>query len=220
MTKTITKTSEGLIKNSVLLGAYLLVVWGFYRFLFQLPVEIEELLIKPIIWLVPVYFLVKKEKVGLASLGFTVKNFFPAIYLSLGLGILFAGGALFVNYLKYQGFDFNANIGSKFILFSLIISLVTAITEEATFRGYMFSRIWSATGNELLANLSTSFIWSVVHLPVTIFVWKLSFTATLVYLLLTLLFGIGAAFIYAKTKNITAAILLHVLWSWPIILFR
>jgi membrane protease YdiL (CAAX protease family) len=44
--------------------------------------------------------------------------------------------------------------------------------------------------------------------------------AALVYLLLTTLFGVGSAFIYARTKNVFSSIFLHVLWEWPIILFR
>jgi membrane protease YdiL (CAAX protease family) len=30
----------------------------------------------------------------------------------------------------------------------------------------------------------------------------------------------GSAFIFSRTKNIWGSILLHVLWAWPIILFR
>jgi membrane protease YdiL (CAAX protease family) len=34
------------------------------------------------------------------------------------------------------------------------------------------------------------------------------------------LFSIGTTFVFLRTKNIIAPILLHVLWQWPIILFR
>jgi len=77
------------LKNAVNLGAFLLVAWGFYRFLFQLPEEIEELFIKPAVWLGATIYLVKKEKSSFSSLGITSKNLFPAIYLSLALGALF-----------------------------------------------------------------------------------------------------------------------------------
>ena len=35
---------ETALKNATILAAYLLIVWGFYRFLFKLPEEIEDLL--------------------------------------------------------------------------------------------------------------------------------------------------------------------------------
>jgi hypothetical protein len=68
-------------KNALTVFVYLLLVWGFYRFYFHLPQEIEEVVVKPILWLFPVFYLVKKEKAKLGSLGLTIKKFFPAIGL-------------------------------------------------------------------------------------------------------------------------------------------
>ena len=73
-------------KNAVYLAVYLLIVWGFYRFLFKMPDEIEELVIKPLFWLIPVFYLVRKEGQNLESIGITFKNLFPAVYYALGLG--------------------------------------------------------------------------------------------------------------------------------------
>lgn len=208
-------------KNAVYLAVYLLIVWGFYRFLFKLPDEIEELIIKPVIWLVPVFYLLRTEKVGVSSLGITFKNLFPAVYYSLGLGAFFVLEAVLVNYLKYGGsFDLGANIGALPLLPALGLSFATAFSEELAFRGFIFTRVWAYLKNEMLSNVVTSVFWAMIHVPITIFVWKLDFTATLTYLFLTILFGIGSSFVYARTKNIVSPILLHVLWQWPIILFR
>lgn len=208
-------------KYAVYLAVYLLIVWGFYRFLFKMPDEIEELVLKPIIWLVPVFYLVKKERLGLDSLGITTKNLFPAVYYALGLGSVFVIEALVVNYLKYDGqFNLGANIGALPLLPALGLSFATAISEEIAFRGYVFTRVWKFMNNEISANLLTSIFWAMIHVPITIFVWKLDLTASIVYLLLTTIFGIGSSFVFARTKNIVSPILLHVLWQWPIILFR
>ena len=215
-----TSKKESSIKNVTYFVTYILIVWGLYRLLFKLPEEIEEILIKPIVWLLPVYFLVKKEKGSLSSLGITTKKLFPAIYFALGLGAIFAIEGLIVNFVKYGGFNFGANIGDKLLLYSLVISFATAISEEVSFRGYVFNRLWGYFGNEWVANLTTSFLWGLVHLPVAIFVWNLTLPATLSYLLLTTIFGIGSAFIFARTGNVFSSILLHVLWEYPIILFR
>jgi membrane protease YdiL (CAAX protease family) len=208
------------IKHSTILAAFLLIVWGFYRFLFKLPEEIEELIIKPLVWLVPVYFLVKREKRGASSVGITTKNLFPAIYISLILGILFAIEGVFINFIKYKGVDFSANLASNSLFISLGISFATALSEEIAFRGYLFNRIWEAIGNEWKANLLTSVVWTLIHLPIAIFWWELNLAGVLGYLVLTLIFGIGSAFVFAKTKNVASSILLHVLWEWPIVLFR
>lgn len=217
-----TNTSNLLhFKNAILLSVYLFIVWGFYRFLFQLPETIEELFIKPVVWLLPVFYLLKKEKESIVSLGITLRNLFPAVYYALGLGAFFVMEALVINFVKYGGkFNLGANLGELPFLTSLGLSFATAISEELTFRGYVFTRIWKFLGSELYANLVTSFFWALIHVPITFFVWKLDLSAALIYLVLTTLFGVGSAFVYARTKNILSPILLHVLWQWPIILFR
>lgn len=209
-----------LIKHSTILAVYLLIIWGFYRFLFQLPEQVEELFIKPVIWLAPVMFFLNKEKLGLSSLGFTFKNLFPAVYLSLGLGAVFAAEALLINYVKYGSINFGANLGSLPFVTSLGLSFATAFSEEVAFRGYLFNRVWYVLKNEWSANLLTSVLWAAVHVPITFFVWKLDASAAGLYLLLTAIFGVGSAFVFARTKNIFSSIFLHVLWEWPIILFR
>lgn len=208
------------LKHATILFVYLLIVWGFYRSIFRFPEEIEEMIIKPIVWLIPVFYFVKKEGLSFGSVGITSKNLFSGLYLSLGLGALFVGEALLINFMKYKGLNFSANIGDKLLLSSIVISFATAFSEEVAFRGFIFSRVYLALGNELLANVLTSVAWTLVHLPVTIFIWKLNFASALIYLFLTFIFGIGSAFVYSRSKNVFASILLHVLWEWPIALFR
>ena len=132
-------------KYAVGFAVYLLIVWGFYRFLFQLPETIEELIIKPVVWLLPVFYLLKKEEEGISSLGVTLKNLFPAVYYSLGLGAFFVMEALVINFVKYDGkFDLRANIGTLPLLTSLGLSFATAISEELAFRGYVFQRCYKS----------------------------------------------------------------------------
>jgi len=211
---------ETAIKHSTILATYLLLVWGFYRFLYRLPEEVEEFVLKPLIWLLPVWYLLRKEKLGLSSLGITTQNLFSSIYLSLGLGAVFAVEGVIVNFVKYEQLSFNANIGQTALVISLGISFATAISEEIAFRGYLYNRVSYALGNEWSSNLITSAVWGLIHLPISIFWLNLSFAGVAGFFILTMIFGIGSAFIFARTKNILSSIILHVLWSWPIILFR
>lgn len=208
------------LKNVYIYALFLLLIWGFYRVFFSLPAYLEEVVIKPLIWLLPIYIIVRKNKEKLSSLGITSKNLFPAIYLSLALGSIFAIEAIFLNLIKHGGFDFSANIGSQPFVFSLLLSFITAFSEEVSFRGFIFNRIWIATKNEWLANAITTTLWTLIHVPVMIFVLKLDLVSALTQLLITAIFGIGSAFLFARTKNVFSSVLLHVLWEWPIILFR
>ncbi len=136
------KTVEISLHYVVAYFAYLLIGWGFYRLLFQLPEEIEEGIIKPIVWLLPLFIIVfKKERQNLASLGITFKNLFPSIYMSLALGAVFVIEGVIINFFKYGNLSFNANTGERTIMLSLVISFLTAISEEIAFRGYIFNRL-------------------------------------------------------------------------------
>ena len=208
------------IKNVTIYSVYLVLVWAFYRFLFRLPDQVEELVVKPIIWLVPIFWFLKKEGIGISSLGLTFKKLFPAIYLSIGLGAIFVAEGLLANYLKYGGFNFGANLGSTPFVASLGLSFVTAFSEETAFRGYIFGRLLIALKSELSANIIQTLLWTAIHIPIAFFVWGYSLSQGIVYLFLTAIFGLGSAFIFGRTKNITGSVLLHVLWEWPIILFR
>ena len=213
-------STEAVIKRVTLFSVYLLLVWGLYRLMVKLPDEVEELVIKPILWLGPLAFILKKEGQNLASVGISFKNLFPSIYFVLGLGAIFVIEAVIINFVKHGGINFGANIGNQTFLAAIGLSFATAISEEISFRGYIFNRLWTITKNEWLANAITTALWVAIHIPVTIFVWKYSFTSAAVYLFITALFGIGSSFIFARTGNIFSSIILHVLWEWPIILFR
>ncbi len=204
------------------LFAFILIVWGFYRFLFRFPETVEELVLKPIIWLGAIFWVVKKlEKKPLSSLGFSGKNLFKSLYLGIFLGAVFAAEGLLTNYLKYGNFSFIELSYSQAVFLGAIgLSFATAISEETVFRGYIFNRLFKIWGDEWLANLVSTFCFALIHLPITIFVLHYSLVEILIYLFLVSLFGFGSAFVFARTGNIISSVLLHVFWAWPIILFR
>lgn len=209
-----------LMKDVTIYSTYLVVIWTFYRFLFQLPDNVTELVVKPIVWLLPIIYYLKKENLGFKSLGITFKNLFPSIYLALILGTVFVIEALMTNFLKYGGFSFKANIGTLPILPSLGLSFATAFSEEIAFRGFIFNRLQMIFKSEFVAPLTQAILWTVIHVPVAFLIFKMDLATGIVYLFLTAVFGIGSAFIFGRTKNIFGSIFLHVLWEWPIILFR
>src|SRR3989344_1258188 len=208
------------VRHVTVFYAYIFIVWGFYRLLIQFPEVIEETIVKPLIWLVPVYILVKREGSDRSLLGLNANRIFPAIYGMLTLGFIFAVAAMVVNYLKYNGFYFASNVGQGLFVVSLGLSIITAITEEIAFRGYLFGRLQGIVQKEWLANGITSVGWLFVHFPNALFNWGFNTQELVIYSILVFGFSLAATFMYARTKTIIAPVLLHILWQWPIILFR
>lgn len=211
-----------IIKQIIGLYSFIFIVWGLYRYLFRLPEEIEEVILKPLIWLVPIFWLIRKEKERLVLVGWTTKNLFKSLYLGIGLGIIFAFAGFLAHNLKYGGLNLVAvpSAAGGLLLVALAVSLVTAVCEETVFRGFIFSQLWQVMRNELAANVLSSLGWAVIHFPVAIFTLHYNFSQMMIYLILTFIFGAASSLVFARTGTITASVLLHVFWSWPINLFR
>jgi uncharacterized protein len=211
------------VKHVLALFSFIFSFWAFYRYFPEvLPIWVEEFILKPIIWLGPLFWLVFKiEKQDLTSLGITKKNLFKALYWGIGLGFIFAFEGLLTNVIKYKGFQATGeSLGILFFLGSILTSFATAFSEETVFRGYIFNRLCKIWDNELLANVVSSFLFTVIHLPIGIFVLGYKPLVMLAYLVFVFIFGFGSSFVFARSKNLASSILLHVFWSWPIILFK
>lgn len=211
------------LKHVLFLFSLIFVVWALYRYFPEiLPSWAETLIVKPLIWLGPTFWLVRSiEKEKLSSLGFTTKNLSRALYWGIGLGMVFAIEGFLTNLLKYRGLSLvSLDYGSWGFLGSLGLSFVTALSEETVFRGYIFTRLKRLWKTEWLANIASAFLFTLVYLPVTVFVLGYRPTVMLAYLFFIFIYGFASAFAFARTENIISSILLHVFWSWPIILFR
>ena len=211
------------LKHVFALFSFIFVVWSFYRYLPEiLPLWAEELILKPLFWLVPTFWLVKRvERQSFSSLGFTKKKLFPSIYWGVGLGLVFALEGLLTNIVKYKGLNLiSLGYSSTAFLGLFLLSLVTAFTEETVFRGYLFHRLWQIWQKEWLANIVSSFLFVIIHLPIGVFVLGYTPMVMFAYLFFVFIFAFGSAFVFGRTKNLLASILLHVFWSWPIVLFR
>lgn len=195
------------------------VLWGLYRLLFRLPSDIEEIILKPIIWLIPTFYIVfYLEKKGLDSLGYSVKNFGKDVLRGLEFGVMFLIVGLSLNYLQNGSFSLQDFPAREVFLPALLLSFITAISEETVFRGYIMNRLNTILKNMTLANLVTSFGFCLVHLPITIFVYHYNLPQIFIFLLLIFLTSLGSGLAFSRTKTIWASILIHVFWAWPTIL--
>lgn len=210
-------------KHIFALFSFIFVLWAFYRYFPEiLPEWAEELVLKPLIWLVPTFWLVKNvERRPLSSLGLTKRNLLPSLYWGVGLGIVFALEGLLTNILKYRGLHLASPDYTPLIfLGSVVLSFVTAFSEEIVFRGYIFNRLWEIWRNEWLANITSAFLFVLIHLPMGVFVLGYTPGVMLAYLFFVFVYAFASAFVFARTGNLVSSVLIHVFWSWPIMLFR
>ncbi|PIP52508.1 hypothetical protein COX09_01185, partial [Candidatus Beckwithbacteria bacterium CG23_combo_of_CG06-09_8_20_14_all_47_9] len=148
------------LKHVLALFSFIFVVWTIFRYFPEPPAWVTELILKPLVWLAPTFWLVRKvERQPLSSLGFTTKKLFPSLYWGIGLGMIFALEGLLTNIFKYKGLNLiPLDYTPAFFLGTIGLSLATAFTEETVFRGYIFSRLRLLWKNEWLANIVASLL--------------------------------------------------------------
>ncbi|OGM05895.1 hypothetical protein A2125_00015 [Candidatus Woesebacteria bacterium GWB1_43_5] len=208
------------LKYPLLYSLYLIIVWTAYRLSgITVPEAFDEFLVKPVIWLLPVIFLVKRQKNWVKSLGITQANLSPGIYLAVVLGLIFAVEAAGVAYIKRGGLDFSRSIAERRYVYFLFISLGTAVSQELVFRGYLFNRFWGFFKKEIWASLVTSLLWVIIHIPASIALLGYGSRDAVSFLLIVFLYSVGACFIFARTRNIFSTILLFILWEASLVLF-
>jgi len=209
----------------VILVLYLLIalVWTVYRAFFHLSEAADELVFKPLVFVLPVLIWVKlKEKTTLNSLGFTKRNLLTNLLIGLGFGLLFALEGIIISAIKYQNLTFNPDrLKLDNILFMGLVSLATGFSEEVLNRGFLMNRLWGKWGNEFWANFVSGLFFVLMHLPIAFFVlnYRLPFDL-IAYCLSIFVLGFADGYVFGRTKSIYSPILSHALWNWSVVLFK
>jgi membrane protease YdiL (CAAX protease family) len=194
---------------------FALVVWGFFRLLSPLPIWIEEVFVKAVVFGLPVFLVVlNKEKKDLTSLGISTKNFFESVYLGLSLGAFFWFFGQLSNFIRHKGVLTLREIQPTSPEFGgfLLLALITAWWEELLFMGYILNRLLKVISAEWKVALITSTMFSLVYIP-NMIVKGVSIWQMLLQIILLFSLGLGNSILMLRTKNLIAPILSHALWG-------
>lgn len=162
-------TADGPLAGIFRTWAWILLIWSVYRYFFHLPEYVDEIIFKPLVFVVPVFFYVLRiEKRPLSSLGLTKENFFPSLYAGLGIGFLFALEGLIANIVKYGTLTINPiEVFKEYGFMLIVISLATAFSEELLGRGFLFSRLYEKTKENLIyAACYSTLMFMALHVPI------------------------------------------------------
>lgn len=221
VSKNISSYKEKMLKNCLVLYFFVFLFWSAYRFWFHLPAGYEEIIIKPLIWLLPTIIFIKffEKRPIFSSLGFAGKNFQNSLLLVFGFSFFFVLEGVVLGFARYQNL-FLEKISSLPIssLQNLLVILATAIVEETFFRGYLFNRFWEVFGNSWKANFVVTIGFLLIHLPISIFVFNLALNQVLLAFFLLSAMSLGSGWLFSLTYNTVPSILWHFLWNWQVIL--
>jgi len=221
-----TKSAALMAKNSTewvfQFWAWQLLAWSLYRYFFRLPEPIDEFVVKPLVFILPVvWFVLKKEHRGLDSIGITTKNLFQSILIGCGFGLLFGGEAILANTLKYGSLTLSPvpallQYGLPMIV---ALSLATSISEEILSRGFFFSRLFEASKNLVQSVIMSTLLFVAFHIPILLTSLRFQGTTLILFFMTSFVLGIANSLIFHKTKSLVAPILIHLFWNVTVAVF-
>ena len=204
------------------LWGWILLIWSLYRYFFKLPETVDEFVVKPLVFVLPVlWYVLKKEKRDLTTLGLTTKNLFTSLYVGLGFGFVFALEGIAANAIKYGKIQINpiAAFEQYGLLTLLILSVATAFSEELLNRGFLFGRILEKTKSLPYASLLSTVLFVLLHVPILVTSLKLQGTMLVLFFLTDFILGMANSLLYYNTKSLLAPILVHVFWNMTVALY-
>ena len=204
------------------LWAWILLVWSLYRYFLKLPEWADELVFKPLVFVAPVVWYVRRiEKRRLETVGLTGKNFFTSLYIGLGFGLLFALEGLAANAIKYGKLQIipSAVFGQYGMGLLLLLSLATAVSEEILSRGFVFSRILEKMKSVPKASILSTILFVLLHVPILVMSLKLQGMTLVLFFVTDVILGLANSLLFSTTRSLVAPILVHLFWNMTVALY-
>lgn len=198
------------MKQSLVLFIFILGAWTVFRWLVPTEAVTDEFVVKPLLFIVPTIYLLYREKQPLSFLGISSIKLLNAILWGCAAGIFLIGYSILIN--TFKGQVPHLQLHTNWAL-GAATALATAISEEIVFRGYILNKIRQTTQSIWLAVGVSTIFFVIVHLPRSILVLHLTWSAIAVYCVLLTFLGAINGLLMWKTKNIAASLTTHTLWN-------
>lgn len=201
---------------------WIVLAWAIYRYAFHLPEWVDEFVTKPMVFVFPILWYVRRiEKRGLSSIGISGANFFTSIYIGLGFGLLFAIEGIAANFVKYGELRFVpiAVFQQYGLGLMLLLSLATAFSEELLSRGFVFGRIMEIKKSLPYAALLSTAMFTLLHVPILVTSLKLHGVTLVLFFVTDIALGLINSVLYYNTKSLVAPILVHIFWNMTVAMY-
>jgi len=202
--------------------AIVLIVWSVYRTKLGLPEWFDELIAKPIVFILPVYYSILhyEQKPFFQQIWLKKKTILTDIYIGLFVGIIFLLAAFFSNYIRSGNISFIQNVLSSNLLLTAVLTLATAISEEVLSRGFILKRLYEDSSNMYSSSFIASTLFLVLHIPILFTIPGLSGSLLLLFFATDFVLSLVNSFIFLDRKSLLAPILIHALYNFAILFYR
>jgi membrane protease YdiL (CAAX protease family) len=191
------------------------VVWSFVRTFLNLSDFYTEVLLKPLLWLSPLFYFwyssfpsQAKKRLQISLLHFDPLRYTVVLPI---LGTLLYAGVMNVSKIHHPTASVSTFLGV------IGISLATAIVEEIVFRGILLNWLENLYP-QMQAFLITQMLFLLIHTAV-LFQQIATPIALIIHILMIIIMGAAYTLIYRQTKSLPASSLSHTTWNAMNVLF-
>lgn len=198
--------------------AIVVIIWSVYRSYFstELPIWIDELIAKPAVFLIPVWYYITKIEKGkfLHSVDLKIGKTKDIIF-GLLAGFIVFGVGIIAFYLKN-----NASLPafSSSVYYYTLIALASSFSEEILSRGFVLKRLYEESKNIYTSVFFASFLFFMLHIPILFSNPAMHGALLIQVMILDLLLSFGVSLAYLQRKNVIVAIIIHAFYNLGIYL--
>lgn len=182
---------------TIIVAIFVFIAWTVYRLISKENILLEDVFLKPFIWLLPIYIVN-----GHRDLGFGKKHLTRHILIGLAAGLILSLERIFVNHPTLS-----------FSYLAIVSAFFTAITEEIFFRGYLLNRWLKNSKNQIYPLILNGLFFTLTHVPVAIFVYHYSGSGLTAYLLTNFISGFVNVYLFYLTRSVIPSITNHFIWN-------
>src|SRR3989344_558238 len=216
------KTKVTPTQRALNLWAVVLIIWAVYRAKLQLPEWFDEFVAKPLVFVVPVYYYIRRveKKSFYASIDLKFKITLSDFLISFAIGGIFSFSAVLANVIKFKKLVlFQHAISTETILFLVLTALATGISEEILSRGFVLKRLYQESKNIYTSSFFASILFFFLHVPILFTNYKLTGDMLLLFLGTDLVLSLVNSFMFLQRRSLIVPILIHAFYNLSIILF-
>jgi len=212
------------LQKALNLWAVILIVWSFYRSLLVMPEWFDEIIAKPIVFILPVYYFITRieKKDYLAEIGivFKMKKIISDIAYSFFAAFLFLTAAFVALYLTNNNFLDKLNLfQEKSLAMVFVLALFAGITEESLSRGFVLKKLYEESRNGFSAVFLSSVLFFIIHIPVLFSNARINGSVLLGLMLTNFILGVINGLVFLQRKSLIPSIVIHVVYGLTVSLF-
>ncbi len=212
------------LQKSLNVWAIILILWSIYRANFgtSLPIWFDEFLVKPLFFILPVFWYIKKieRKPFFAQVDLHRKTIIPDLLLGFGLGLaFFAVGYLGI--ILRQGM-LTTQILSLFtpqILTIFILAFATSVSEEILSRGFVLKRLYEESKNVIKSVAISSLLFFFLHIPILFTSQHMTGTVILQVMMTDIALSVVVSVLYLQRKSLLLPIIIHAFYTFSLTFF-